>query len=468
MRALLLLLMSLPAGAIERYAVVIGNNRPEGAREVTLRYADDDAAATHRLLREAGVHSVLLTTFDADTARLTEPLRPDGPATWTALSRTLETTFAAMPREAELFLFYSGHGDVAHGEGYVVLEDARLTRRMLHQLLVRSPARRNHVVIDACKSYFLAFGRGPGGSRSEYAHAFADAQLPSALANTGFVLSTSSDHDSHEWERFSAGVFSYEVRSALRGAADLDGNGHISYAELGAFLSTANEAIANPRFRPDFAVRPPAGALDGEILAWPGQPATTVGGELGHVYVETAAGERLLDGHAAAGQTLALYLPPARPLFVRRGDDSMEYTLSQPGPTSLAELTPAPPISARKGALHLAFEQLFAEAFGPAKLMAFAARHAEAERLLDRARSDERSRRTTRLALGWSAAALLTAGVILSAVTIERYHTGLGASQRERVTLNETLSGLEPAVGVTLGAAAVVGGAWLGVTLRWR
>ena len=69
----------------------------------------------------------------------------------------------ARGEQAELLVFYSGHGDVAGGEGYVVLEDRRVTRGDLHDLLARSPAARNHVFVDACKSYFMAFEKGPGG-----------------------------------------------------------------------------------------------------------------------------------------------------------------------------------------------------------------------------------------------------------------------------------------------------------------
>lgn len=469
-----LMLPQLAVAAPTRFAVVIGNNRAEHSGEVTLHYADDDAAATHRLLTEAGVHSVLLTTLDADTQRLDGAARPDGPATWTALTAVLDGFFEKMRGTAEggeLLLFYSGHGDVAHGEGYVMLEDRRLTRRLLYQLLARSPGRRNHVIIDACKSYFLAFERGPGGERADYPRAFDDGQVPARLANTGFILSTSSDRDSHEWERFQAGIFSHEVRSALRGAADLDGNGRISYAELGAFLNTANEGIRNRRFRPDFAIRPPARALDTEVLVWPGEVAISVPGGLGHLYVETGSGDRLLDVHASQDQQLGLRLPTERPLFIRRADDSVEFKLTELAPTRLSALTAHGIGVARRGALHLAFEQLFHVPFGEAKLALFAAQRAEGERQLLASQirhGREATRSRTRQALGWTTVGLLGAGVALSAVAIERYAKGQGASQLERASLNETLGGVEPALGVTFGAAVATGAAWLTTTLRFR
>lgn len=51
------------AGAVARFAVVIGNNQPETTQGAVLRYADDDAVATHRLLVEAGVDSTLLPSL---------------------------------------------------------------------------------------------------------------------------------------------------------------------------------------------------------------------------------------------------------------------------------------------------------------------------------------------------------------------------------------------------------------------
>ena len=257
---------------VERFAIVIGNNRGEQAN-ANLRYADDDALATHRLLLEAGATSLLLVRFDEDSQRMAGSLKPYAPARADSLARALQSLAIAMRKASargattEFLFFYSGHGDVDGGEGFLVLEDQRLTRSMLFDLLSRSPATHNHVVIDACKSFFVVFDRGPGGRRETYAGAIA-AAIPARLANTGFVLSTSSDRDSHEWERYQGGILSHELRSALRGAADTDVDARISYAELGAFLRRSNEAIKNPRFRPDFLLRAPGGDLSRAILGW--------------------------------------------------------------------------------------------------------------------------------------------------------------------------------------------------------
>ena len=457
-----------PAGP-PRFAIVIGNNQPEEARASVLRYADDDAVSTHALLVEAGVDSVLLARPDADTRRMHPDVVPLGPPRGEVLDAAVGAIFERVRAAAErgdrpeLLIFYSGHGDVAGGEGYVVLEDRRLTRSDLYDLLSRSPAARHHVFVDACKSYFFAFEKGPGGQRTSVTGAFLDRSQPGQLDNVGFVLSTSSDRDSHEWERFEAGILSYELRSALRGGADADRDGRVTYAELGAFLASANQAIANPRFRPDFLVRPPGRNVRQEVLRWTGEASTIHLGLAGdaHVYLEDSRGERIADVHPAAHQPITLHVPSARPLFVRKSDESAEVVVAGQATATIAALEPRPPAIARKGALNLAFEQLFADAFDGRDVDSFVA-----------IRLDEPAvppPEPLHPALGRAAgAASLTAavaGVALSAVALQRYEAAAGASQRDIDAANQTVHKLNVASLVCYGVAALFGATW--GWLRW-
>jgi hypothetical protein len=469
------------AGAA-RFAIVIGNNRPEdgdASRVPSLRYADDDAVATHALLIEAGVTSVLLARLDDDSRRLHPGVRPDGAPRADELDRALAAQGARMKAAAargarvELLLFYSGHGDVERGEGYVVLEDGRLTRTMLYALLARSPAARNHVFIDACKSYFLAFEKGPGGTRRIYTHAFVADAVPSHLANTGFVLSTSSGRDSHEWERYQAGILSHEVRSALRGAADADRDGRVTYAELGAFLAVANDAITNGRFRPDFMVRPPGRDLAEEVLRWSPASATTTttvrveGAAVGHVYVETAHGERVLDAHPADGQPLTLHVPVERPLFVRRHDETAEQVVIERAPPPITSLAPAAPEIAMRGALHLAFEQLFDSPFAESSVRDFA-RGFDAREAAGVARAvasapaapARDTRHALRLVAGATVLAGAAVGVGLGAFALERYADGGRASQVELASTNASVRRLDIAAAVSFAIAGAAGLTW--------
>jgi hypothetical protein len=462
------------AAAVMRFAIVIGNNQPDQNSATRLRFADDDAVATHQLLLDAGVASRLLVSLDADTRNLHSNLKQDG----APRLQDVERVFAEISREmraygargvnSEFLLFYSGHGNAEHGEGYVVLEDRPLTRSRLFDLLSRSPATRNHVFVDACKSYFLIYAKGPGGRRSQYSSAFVEGGVPGRLANTGFVLSTSSDRDSHEWDHYQAGVFSYELRSALRGAADADRDGRISYAELGAFLTVANGSIENAKFRPDFMVRPPGSAVAGEILGWGSRTAAIQlsGPEIGHLYVETARGVRLLDVHPAPGERVALYLPELRPLFVRKDDESAEYVLTAERPEvdgPIALLQPTTPEIVRKGALNLALQQLFASPFGAANVREFEVRESERSRVTPAADDDGSAipaRSTLGSVAGWVALGAGGAALGLTAASVATSLGSQGESQVEIDQHNQQVKTLNIASAVGYALAGVAGVTW--------
>ena len=375
--------------------------------------------------------------------------------------------------ESELFIFYSGHGDIDAGEGFVMLEDQRLTRRRLFELLRASKATRNHVFVDACRSYFLVFDRGPGGQRRPYSGAPPDEAVPAQLANTGFVLSTSSDRESHEWERFQGGILSHELRSALRGAADTNLDGSIDYGELGAFLTTANRSIENSRFRPSFTVRPPAGNLRQSVLSWRGTaPLSSSRADLGHFYLETARGERILDAHPAPGQVLRLWPPRERPIFVRPTRGAVEYVVRSASPTDLATLAASPVEVASRGALSLAFERLFADPFGSEEVRRYeassdrvAALPSGADAPTNRAGPD-RTRARLEVALGTIAIAAEATALSLNTAAAIEYWGSSGASQRELEVSNERVRTLNRASLPFHVTAALAGLGW-GVSRWW-
>ena len=454
--------------AVERFALVIGNNLPltPGGRE--LRYADDDAVATQLLLLDAGVDSVLLVSPDADTLRMFSHVKAFAPPNNEALERAYTGLSARMRAahgrgsEVEFLFFYSGHGDVDEGEGYVLLDNARLTRSLLFSLLLRSPATRNHVFIDACKSYYVAFDRGPGGQRETYSGSRLVQAVPSKLDNTGFVLSTSSDHDSHEWERFQGGVLSHELRSALRGAADTNLDRQISYAEIGAFLASANESIPNPRFRPDFLVRAPAGNLRQAVLGWSASHAVLSfrAGTWGHFYIETARGDRLLDAHPAASQALMLRVPDERPLFVRQHDGRAESVVSGARSVEVSALEPGEPALASRGALGLALDRLFEQPFGEGDVRRFEQKP-PADEVAAPETLDPRSKHT---ALRWTSGTVALvaagAGLTLSGFALANYARVSHASQVEIQDLNGRVEMFNRASLACYGVAALSGAIW--------
>lgn len=282
--ALLLLALTgapAPAGAPRaapaphRYVVVIGHNGGGADKErASLRFADDDAARFFRQVLPTARQAWLLTTFDAETARLYPTLSDLArPPSRRELARVLGEVNWAVNEEkdsgtpTELIFFFAGHGDVdVDGQGFLVFEDGRFTRSELERQVVRgSNADLNHVIIDACASYFMV---GRGGGKQSGAVTLSPGVLDAAAgpspdlapyrARTGVLVSTSDASEVHESSQLGGGVFSYLLRSALSGAADVNGDGQVEYAEVAAFVASASQAIDDPRARLKVHATPPA------------------------------------------------------------------------------------------------------------------------------------------------------------------------------------------------------------------
>lgn len=250
-----------------RYVIAIGYNAAEPDPRPTLSFADDDAARFFLQQVETSEKAWLLTTFDeGSAAAYPELTRIAAPPTRTELARALgEITWLARARKSEgtpteLVLYFAGHGDVTPaGEGYLVLADGRLTRTDLFQQVVQgSPTDVNHLLLDACASYFMVNSRGEERTSGQTAlspellnaiRADVAQDDPAAWARTGVLVSTSSSAAVHETSALASGVFSYLLRSALAGAADLNRDGSIEYGEVAAFIASASAHIGDPRAR---------------------------------------------------------------------------------------------------------------------------------------------------------------------------------------------------------------------------
>ncbi len=267
-----------------------------------------------------------------------------------------------------LFYFvYAGHGNVDGATAYLALEDARLDGDQIeHEIVDGVHADESHLIIDACYSYFLAYGRGPGGRRHPVQR-FATGGGLAHRPDVGLLLSTTSARESHEWAGFQAGIFSHEVRSGLYGAADLDGDGRISYLEIAAFVGRANAAIPNERFRPDvFAHAPVAASELIDLRQAVGRRLRLDGAaQASHYLFEDNLGVRLADFHNARGREVSLLLPEGqRGLFLRRTSDEQEFAIPDGAAVvDLAELTPRPSRELTRGGSAMPFDDEALEAY---------------------------------------------------------------------------------------------------------
>ena len=184
---------------------------------------------------------------------------------------------------------------------------------------------------------------------------------------------------------------------------------------------------------------------------------------------------RLLDAHPAAKQALLLHVPAERPLFVRRSDESAEQVVVEHVAPPIAALAPSRPEIARRGALHLAFEQLFVAAFDRGDVASYerifpskdAGTGVAGMSKAEAAPADGASPLRHRVAIASAAIAILgaAAGLTTSALALQRYESGSGASQAEIARLNHSVRRLDVASIACFAAAGAAGLTWAGA--RW-
>lgn len=313
-----------PVARTERFAIVVGVNHPlPGSDYDTLKYADDDALRFTEFFQSIGVRTTVLTVPDRETAErypklVDQAARPTRDGLEATLDRLEEALAEAEGKTRELFFVFSGHGSISSSLAYLHLFDAPFTRTdLFEQILKRMPAERIHVIIDSCHSYFLVNARGQRVAVAE------EEESLDRHPGAGFLLSTSDNKEVQEWSGYQAGVFSYQVLGALRGAADVDQDGVVTYDEIHAYVVAANMAVkrADARIQP-YVRRPTThGRAVIDHRAPPGAPRVSIPKEIGgHFYVSDDAGVRVLDAHKPAGESLSLVLPERERFFVHLGE----------------------------------------------------------------------------------------------------------------------------------------------------
>jgi len=339
------------AGVDERYfALVVGYNGPRGAADADaiapLRYADDDALSFYELEQEAGAEAVLLTVPDADSRRrfpwAAAVARPPTLSEVEQAVSDLNTRMDASARAGHspvFLLFFSGHGSRSQDRGAaLVLLDGELSGRTLRErVLDNVHAQTIHLVIDACHADAVARPRDIDAKAVTVTQAEIMAQLSAEMANShphmGLVLASDGGNPSHEWDLYQSGVFTHEVISGLRGAADINHDGRIEYSELAAFLTAANREVLDTRARVHSIVQPPAAQPRAPLIELGADAATgwltDVPSSAGRFFVEDERGNRILDGHAEIGFSMSLAIPPGQLLFVHDGEGEAELIVSR-------------------------------------------------------------------------------------------------------------------------------------------
>ena len=301
----LCLLIALPAAAegqeARRFAVIVGANAGALGRP-SLQYAHDDARAMADVLRTVG-------HFAPDDVRLLFDPRPE------ELLSTLDVALglaAAEPRGAMVLFYYSGHAD----ELSLYPSGRRLMLSALKNRLDGASATVRVGILDACR------GGGWTGAKGLTPTASFEVAQPMLIESEGSVLIASSSglENANEAQVLGGSIFTHHLLAALRGAADLSGEGEVSASEAFAYareLTVRDSAIltstpqhpsfqVNLKGREDLPLTRVARSASVVAVRQQDGPLQLLEVASGRHVVEIPAGKRTATVALAPGRYLAL------------------------------------------------------------------------------------------------------------------------------------------------------------------
>jgi len=282
---------------LRRFALVAGANNG-GPQRVLLHYAQSDARAVARVLRDLGGIS------PEDTILLLEP-GPDALETAFLRMKVLLSEARARGLRTELFFYYSGHSD----EEGLLLDDRHFTYPQIRQTLENLPADVRIAVLDSCASGALT--RGKGGKWQ--APLLVDTSTQ--VRGHAFLTSASSDETAQESDRVGGSFFTHYLVSGLRGAADESRDGRITLNE--AYRYAFNETLARTELtqpgpqHPNYDIQL---AGSGELVITDLHAASAIlvlaPGMEGRLFIRDAEGHLVAEINKPGGRSMNLGLEP--------------------------------------------------------------------------------------------------------------------------------------------------------------
>jgi len=363
----------------------------QGKPLAPLRYADDDAAAAVELYSSDAAHTRLLTILDEESRREFPDLAARArPPTREELFRAVDELAAAADTERKsggepvVVVWIVGHGAFDdQGIARIPLSGGELSGAELDDRVIAPLARvahRVHLFVDTCFAGALVRSRAvvAGASSAEVSRGFVTTGFE-RFGNVGVITASSADKEAYEWDEIGGGLFSALARSGLRGAADADVDGIVTYRELRAYFAAAVQAVPIAKARPRIhAVAPPVDVA--APIAWIDPQSS---------FLPTRGGgtaTRLIDDRGrliAAAKFEAGFLPriqmPDR-IFAIEVFDGVEKKLVRDdnGAWVAQSMGAASGVASRSAVDDALRAGLFATSFGPAYFPGYASADADA------------------------------------------------------------------------------------------
>jgi hypothetical protein len=218
--AALCILIAAPSSALERFAIVIGNNAGSGAR-AKLWFAERDAQRFARTLSELGdvpaKRTILLQNRSIQEVR----------DAFAEVERQVRPVHEAGMRTL-LVVYFSGHADSSG----LQLGGEQLSYDDLRSLILRSSAHVKVAIIDACQAGMFTQLKGVRVAPVHFSF-----QIDEAVEGVAFVSSAAPGEAAQESGMLGASFFTHNLEMALRGAADADGDGQVTLSEAFRYAS---------------------------------------------------------------------------------------------------------------------------------------------------------------------------------------------------------------------------------------
>ena len=229
-------------GVGKRWAVLVGVNTYDDAMYFgPLTVCVRDVEATRSQLIAGGFDPARIRLLTDDTAE-----KPTRASILAALKAVADAT---EPDDLLLF-YYSGHGDEAGGESYlvaregrhVVLGDTAVPVTRIKQIMEAAPARAKVILLDACHSGANIGHKGP----QPMTPAFIQRVFEQA---EGMVILASCKQGqlSYEWRAQERSVFTHYLLDALKGEADRDEKGFVTVQDASRHVTDGVKLWASQR-----------------------------------------------------------------------------------------------------------------------------------------------------------------------------------------------------------------------------